>query len=301
MSKPILATKTLARIDAAIQADQGNEYRRILGTLIHTAKDAYEVNNHPFRTHLGASLLGRECARDIWLSWRWAVKPNFIGRMLRLFNRGHLEEPRFVAMLMACGHTVWQYDANGNQFRISFARGHAGGSTDSVIEGIIELPPGTHALGEFKTHNDSSFKKLKKDGVRIAKFEHFVQMCLYMKKLGLAVALYLAVNKDTDELYGEIVYLDSITADQFIDRGERLVVLREPPKKISESAGHFKCGMCDKQQACHYGKGIEINCRTCKYSDPLMDDSGLWYCNLHNCTLDKHQQLIGCTGHERFF
>lgn len=296
-----LATQTIKRIDNSIRADQGNEYRRILGTIIHTASDAYAVEDHPFRSHLGASIIGRECSREIWYSFRWAVRPNFIGRMLRLFNRGHLEEARFVAMLMASGHKVKQYDENGKQFRISFAHGQGGGSTDGLVQGVIELPPDTEALGEFKTHNDKSFTKLEKEGVRDSKFEHYVQTNIYMKKKGLPSALYLAVNKDTDELYGEILTLDTEIAEKFMDRGEQIINAYEPPAKINESNGFWKCTYCDKKEVCKNNAIPEKNCRTCRQSQPLADDTGLWFCHLHKCTLDKNQQLIGCTGHERLF
>ena len=40
--------------------------------------------------------------------------------MLRLFNRGHIEEARFIAMLLTIGMPVYQQDAEGKQFRIHF-------------------------------------------------------------------------------------------------------------------------------------------------------------------------------------
>ena len=45
-----------------------------------------------FRSHLGASVIGNKCKRAIWFNFRWVKKPEFSGRQLRLFNRGHKEE-----------------------------------------------------------------------------------------------------------------------------------------------------------------------------------------------------------------
>ena len=220
MPNVILATHTVAKIDAMVKADQGSAFREWLGKVIGHIGDAYRTGNEGHRSHMGASLIGGECARAVWYNFRWATKSNFEGRLLRLFNRGHLEEARFIAMLLMIGCDIYQQDENGNQFRISHAEGHFGGSGDGVAVGIPDLPPGTAALTEFKTHNDKSFTELKAKGVRDAKFEHYVQMNVYMRKMGLAVALYLAVNKNTDELYGEIIPLDSAVADQFLDRGD---------------------------------------------------------------------------------
>lgn len=58
------------------------------------------------RTHLGASVLGRKCLRQIWYGWRWAHVVQHQGRLLRLFGRGHREEPQFVALLRQRGFVV---------------------------------------------------------------------------------------------------------------------------------------------------------------------------------------------------
>lgn len=292
MGHVILATKTIAKIDGMIKADQGSAYRGWLGKVIGHIGDAYRTGEDGHRSHLGASLIGGECARRIWYNFRWTTKSNFEGRLLRLFNRGHLEEARFIAMLLMIGVQVYQQDANGNQYRISWAEGHAGGSGDGVLIDLPDLEPGTAALGEFKTHNDNSFKELKTKGVRDAKFEHYVQMQTYMRKMGLAVALYLAVNKNTDELYGEIVMLDTATADQFLDRGEKLVWMTQPPAKINESAGFFKCRFCDDRPVCHLKAQPDRNCRTCDHSAPA--PGAKWVCRLHDSELDKETQLKGC-------
>lgn len=309
----MVAHATLDAIDAAISADDGAAFRVNQGKVIPHLGDAFRGEDDVHRSHLGASILGRECPREIWYSFRWvyAAKPE--PRMLRLWNRGHIEEGRFTAMLLTIGCEVWQVDEQGKQFRISWADGHAGGSGDGVARGIPDLPPGTAALTEFKTHNDKSFVKLAGkldewrahrqrrgpftgEGVRASKFEHFVQMQTYMHKMGLAAAIYFAVNKDTDDVYAEVVHLDTIFAEQFIGRGEQLVAMTEPPKRISESPGFWKCRFCDKRPVCHLGAKPELNCRTCRHSEP--GRAGSWHCTLHHAILDKARQAVGCTDHQ---
>lgn len=296
----LLATKTLDAIEAAIHADQGGSFRENLGRVIPHMGDAFRGKDEGFRSHMGASLIGGECARSIWYGFNWAVKPKFKGQLLRLFNRGHLEEARFIACLLTIGVQVFQQDEKGNQFRISECGGHYGGSGDGVAIGIPDVPAGQPCLLEFKTHNDKSFAKLKAEGVRSAKFEHYVQMQQYMRKMGLACALYMAVNKNNDELYGEIVMLDIAVADQFLHRAIMLVPMREAPKRINESPGFYQCKWCDDYKVCHKKEAPERNCRTCAYSFPNTND-GQWYCNKPNlmtpCALPKEKQLVGCDNY----
>ena len=304
-----LATKTLAAINAALEADQGAKFRGILGTVMPLAGDAYSTKEDKFRSHLGASIIGRECAREIWYSFHWATANHFEGRMLRLFNRGHLEEPRFVALLLMIGCEVWQADENGKQFRISGYRGHYGGSLDAVIRGIPDLPD-EPVLGEFKTHGDKSFQKLKDDGVMSAKWEHFVQMQQYMGKNNLRYALYLAVNKNDDEIYAELVAFDQQQYERYAQRAAMIIDTKEAPPKINQSPGWFKCKFCDHRGVCHDDSVLpERNCRTCMWSS--VADNGEWHCGNPDTrseadaqgwedpiAIGKEEQLKGCDRYQ---
>lgn len=117
-----------------------------------------------------------------------------------------------------------------------------------------------------------------------------------MRKMGLAVALYMVVNKNNDELYGEIVHLDTAIADQFLDRGEKLVWMDNAPDRISESPGFWKCRFCDHRPVCHLGAAPDRNCRTCAHSKPV--EGNKWVCTLHNKELTKEEQLKGCNNYE---
>lgn len=299
-----IATKTLEAINDYMIADQGASFRMWLEKVIPHIGDAYRGDKFPFRSHMGASGIGDECPRKIWYNFRWAKKPSFDGRMLRLFNRGHLEEARFIALLLMIGAQVYQQDENGNQFRISDAGGHFGGSGDGIVYGIPDLPPGAPALCEFKTSGENPFKKLVKEGVRNAKFEHFVQMQVYMRKMGIPIALYMAVNKNTDEIHAELVPLDIEVADQFIERGSKIVFYPTSPDRISNSPGWWACRFCDFLDICHKEGEPEKNCRTCSYGVP--EEDGTWKC--HNTNRDniistdaltKEQQYEGCNLWEK--
>lgn len=273
------AYKTMQLFNDCVERDQGSAYRVWLGKVLPHIEDAYRAGDGGFRSHLGISLIGNKCARAIFYGWRWATKPHFNGKTLRLFNRGHLEEGRFVALILASGMQIVQQDNNGGQYRISYLNGHFGSAIDGVIIGCPDMPqPETPILTEMKTHNDASFKKLIKDGVKESKNEHYVQMQQYMLYYGLPAALYLAVNKNTDEIWAELVPFDRENAEMYKDRGFVIALAKIPPRKISESKTAWDCKWCDHRQVCHNGQLPVVNCRTCEHSYP--QDDGTWRCGI---------------------
>lgn len=235
------------------------------------------------RTHLGASVIGEKCLRAVWFGWRWAGVEDLPGRMFRLFSRGHHEEEMFAHLLRLTGATVWTQDAQGKQFRISAFGGHFGGSLDGVAVNLPDVPAdlaGLPALCEFKTHNDKSFKDLKKKQVKDSKPKHYKQAQMYMRKMDLKWCLYCAVNKNDDELYFEVVRLNPNEGDHLLNRAEYVITTREAPPRISETSSWFECRFCKFKEVCHFNKEPLLNCRTCVHSAPLPD--GTWHCALGN-------------------
>jgi hypothetical protein len=296
-NKPVRAFLTLAKIDNALEADQGAAFRKELKKVLPLAEDLYREESDPFRSHLGASVIGKECSRELWYIFHWAHIVKHPGRMLRLFNRGHMEEPRFVALMRMIGCEVWQHATDGSQFKVNNDFGHFGGSIDCVVRGIPDDPT-QPLLSEFKTHSDKSFSKLEKEGLRVSKFTHYVQMQIYMGGLSLKRGLYLAVDKDNDELYAELVDFDEDTYRQYTDRAEKIMLATTPPQKVNESPGWYGCKFCDFRRQCHHGEQLHVNCRTCRYSKP--QTKGAWYCTRHEAILSKSDQFNGCPDHDSY-
>lgn len=291
------AVRTEKAINDALQRDGGALFRRLEGQVLPHIGDAYDGDTFPFRSHMGASLIGGDCPRKIWYSWRWALIEKHEGRLLRLFNRGHLEEGRFIALLLMIGVQVYQQDASGKQYRISDCNGHFGGSGDGVGIGVPDLADGTPCLLEFKTHNDKSFKNLVANGVFEAKFEHYVQMNVYMYKMGLPVALYGAVNKNDDDVYFELVTLNTDIALQFINRADNIINCVNIPSKLNNSPGYYKCKWCSYNKICHLNAPIQKTCRTCEFVVTKPD--GVWYCKKQKLELSKQQQFGACNQYQR--
>lgn len=265
----------------------------------HTTSTAivkwYEKRMQSHRPHMGASIIGHDCERHVWNTFRWAATPKFPGRVLRLFDTGKREEARLVEELRGIGVTVWEKDPETDQqFSVSACNGHFGGSLDGVAQGLPEAPK-TPAVLEFKTHSHKSFTDLIERKVRLSKPQHFDQMTVYMGLMDLDRALYMAVNKDTDDLYTEWVHFDKARFDQLLEKAERLIAATEPPPRISADPAHWQCKYCTFHAVCHGDKAAEANCRTCCHATP--GEQSTWQCEMHSKTLSPAQQRAGCKQH----
>lgn len=276
-----------------------------LHTTVAKIYQAYENDaDDGNRPHLGASLIGRECERQLWFTFRWVDSKKFSGRMLRLFETGDLAEARFVANLRRIGVEVHDKTPDGKQWRVETLGGHFGGSMDGAGRGFPEAPK-TWAVLEFKTHGEKSFKKLVTERVEKAKPEHYAQMQIYMGLTGMDRAMYMAVNKNTDELYTEWVHFDSVAFAKLKARAERIITANEPPLKISNDPSWFVCKMCDFHDHCHGDLAPAVNCRTCAHSTPELDGNARWTCNVPvqpigegaGENIDIQRQRTGCESH----
>ena len=247
-----------------------------------------------FRDHLGASIIGKSCARALWYDFRWVTPSRHSGRLLRLFETGQLEEDRLVRNLRATGATVLEVDPEtGRQFRVEAHGGHFGGSLDAVAIGILEEAKTWHVL-EFKTHGVKSFTELIAKGVVQAKPQHAAQMQIYMHLTGIRRALYVAVCKDTDALHIERIEADSAMAERLLDKARRVIFAQHPPSRISEDPAWFECRFCDHHAVCHEGGGAAVTCRSCLHATPV---DGGWHCARHDRMLTALEQRAACIRH----
>lgn len=250
----------------------------------------HEANTSDWRRpHLGASIIGRKCAREVWYSFHWCKAPSFDGRMLRLFETGQLAEDRIVKELEGIGIEVY-----GQQKVISILP-HFGGSCDGIGKGFPESRA-PHVL-EFKTHNRKSFETLQSKGVQESKPEHYVQMQIYMGGLGLDRAYYIAVNKDTDEIYAERVRFDKELFTGYVGKARMIIdaqTVKDFPK-IADNPARFECRFCNYKNMCHGRDVPEVNCRTCLHSTAAPD--GTWTCARHGGAIPVDFQREACEDH----
>ena len=269
------------------------------GPIVNAIYEQYEKREETekSRTYLGASIIGKECKRALWYDVHWASREKFDGRMLRLFKTGHLAEPRFVADLRAIGAVVYDVDPDsGQQFGFSDHGGHARGHMDGCVKGIPGGGQKWH-VAEYKTHSDKSFKLLKKDGVQKSKPMHYDQMMWYCGKSGMDRALYLAVNKDTDELHAERLEFDRVRFEQIQAKFDSIIFAGEPPPKLRDDPKFYLCNWCSHKEICHGHRVPAVSCRTCVHATPEREGDGRWSCAKHGPEIPVQAQRDACGSH----
>lgn len=270
---------------------------RLVAERITKEIDEYCVKayNDGYRSHLGASLIGRECPRELWYTFRWVGALPKDGRMYRLFNRGHREEERFVEWLRGIGCTIETHNEDGKQFRIVGVSGHFGGSRDAAGSLPANWDISERLLFEFKTSGTGSkFDKLVHNGVAVEKQDHYGQMSVYGRKNNIRFAMYGCINKNDDDLYIEIVKLDWKLAEQLENRAQHIIASPIPPERISESATFWKCKFCDYKPICHDKQKPEKNCRSCRFAKPAIDAA--WHCEQFNAIIPEDFIPQGCAN-----
>lgn len=244
---------------------------------------------------LGASFIGEECMRKVWLDWRGFAREQFDGRMLRLFDTGHQQEERVVADLRRAGFSVWDKDENGKQFEFTDRTGHFITKVDGVIKGVPNHEDEPYTL-EVKTHNKNNFSALSKKGVVEAKPDHHAQMQVSMALNGIDKALYVAVCKDDEQYHVERVNADKKEQKKLLDKIIKLVDARLRPAGISDNAEGYPCKFCAMNAVC-YGREEPLrHCRTCRMCIPVAE--GKWACELNKKTLTLDEQRKGCEHYE---
>ncbi|GGO15982.1 hypothetical protein GCM10007972_24540 [Iodidimonas muriae] len=212
--------------------------------------------SQPPRDYLGASRIGEPCARR--LAFEYTRTPpdqgrEFDGHMLRIFKAGHVFEALSIRWLRAAGFDLRTERKDGGQFGFSAAGGRLRGHIDGVIIGGPDIGVAWPALWEHKALNAKSWTDLVKRGLEVSKPIYFAQVQLYMAYLDVAVTLFTALNKDTQELFHEIAPFDPVKAQALSDKA--VSILRaadagELPPRIAAACDFYLCRLCPFAKRC---------------------------------------------------
>jgi hypothetical protein len=214
----------------------------------------------PRRTYLGASRLGAACERA--LQYEFADAPvdpgrDTEGRMLRVFERGHVIEDCMVTWLRDAGFDLRTRNDAGEQIGFAALDGRLQGHVDGVIVAGPELGFGSSypALWENKCLGAKSWRELEKHRLAVAKPIYAAQVALYQAYLELHEhpALFTAVNADTMEIHAELVPFDPALAQRMSDRAVKVITATDAgellPRAFSDPT-HVECRMCPWQDRC---------------------------------------------------
>ena len=215
-----------------------------------------DFNNQEKRNYLGVSGLGDECARRIQYIYQHAPQ-KITANQIRTFDIGHKLEDLVAEWLIKSRFELKTRNEEGKQFGFSTAEGRIQGHVDGIIvdfsEDLKEIGLRPQALWESKTMNSKNWSEVNKYGVFATKFGYYVQVQLYMAYLDLEQCLFTALNKDSSELYFEIISFDSETAQKYSDRAVNILKACENNEllpRIAVDSAFFKCKMCPFYEIC---------------------------------------------------
>lgn len=208
------------------------------------------------RDYLGASRIGEPCARKLVFEYTHTpVDPNkvFDGGILRVFAAGHQFEVLAIRWLRDAGFDLRTAQTDEQQFGFETASGRIRGHIDGVIVGGPDVGISWPALWEHKALKASSWNDTVKHGVRISKPVYYGQVQIYMAYMDLGVALFTAMNKDTQDLYHEVVAFNPVEAQALSDKAVdvlRAADIGDLPPRISTQSDFYLCRWCVYAQRC---------------------------------------------------
>jgi hypothetical protein len=216
-----------------------------------------ENATRPQRDYLGGSRLGDICSRRLQYEYLKAPRDpdgGFSGKSLRIFALGHVLEDLAIEWLRKAGFDLRTRNRHGEQFGFTVAGGRVQGHADGAI---VAGPDGfaAPALWECKSANAKNWREIAKHGVAKAKPVYAAQIALYQAYLGLTEtpALFTAINKDTCEIWHELVPFDAALAQSCSDKA--VTILRacdagELLPRHTSDPEHFECRFCAWKARC---------------------------------------------------
>ena len=239
-------------LDAALQAERSQQARR---------------------RYLGASRLGLPCERA--LQYEYVDAPvddgaELPGRTLRIFEVGHVMEDLAIRWLRLAGFDLYTRKQDGEQFGFSVAGGRIQGHIDGVIAGApADLDLSFPMLWECKTMNDKHWRDTTKKGVTVTKPIYAAQMAIYQAYMepsipGIASqpALFTAINKDTQELWLELVPFDAALAQRMSDRAVKVIQATEAGEllpRVASEPSFYECKYCAWARRCWSEQGVNAS------------------------------------------
>ncbi len=234
-----------------------------LNLLIDAAiSDLHE--KQPCRDYLGASRLGLSCSRALQYEYMGITQDENMklnGKTLRNFQIGHLFEELMAKWLIDAGLTLETTDTSGKQFGFKVAGGKIAGHIDGIIRAAPkELDISCPALWEAKSMNNKSWKETVKNGLSLAKPLYAAQIALYQAYMerdipGISVnpCLFTAINKDTAEIYYELIIFDQELAQRASDKAVNIIKATKAGELLPRAFSNkdfYECKMCSYQNSC---------------------------------------------------
>ncbi len=238
-----------------------------INLLIDKALTAEHSNQTP-RDYLGASRLGVSCNRALQFEYTDTPKDedqNFTGRTLKIFQAGHVFEELMIKWLKHAGIDLITHKQNAKGEQAQFGFVAADGKIKGHIDGVIISAPedlgfNFPMLFECKSLNNKSWNDIVKKGLAVSKPIYAAQIAIYQAYMESEIegisknpALFAAINKDTTEVYFELIPFDQELAQKMSDKAVMILCATEAHEllpRISNDSSYFECKFCPWQERC---------------------------------------------------
>ena len=214
-------------------------------------------NKKPKRTYLGGSSLGESCSRKIqyrYMGYESDEGRDFSANTLRIFQFGHEIEDSVAQWLKNANFDLRTEDKKGEQFGFSIADGEIKGHIDGVIcGGSVDM--GYPCLWENKSANDKKFREFMMKGVARTNPVYAAQIALYQAYMNLTEhpCLFTVLNKNTSQIYYELVPFDKVLAQEISDKAGNILEATKANEilpRVAFSRDFFDCKWCEFQDRC---------------------------------------------------
>jgi hypothetical protein len=207
------------------------------------------------RSYIGASIIGNPCDRAIYYSYKGA-KCSIEEKTRLTFKIGKAIEELVIDSLEFYADDL---SLNGiethDNTKIEVI--HMGQMVDKEVpelqgtpDAVIKINDELYVL-EIKTANNTSFSKLLKERYRRWREQYYAQIQVYMGLCDIKKAIALVINKDTSEVYEEVIEFDEIEFECMRSKSEHVMKMTEPPKRLNDNPLFFVCKMCQFNKVCH--------------------------------------------------
>lgn len=220
----------------------------------------------PSRRYLGASAVGHECLRATQLDYIQAndlphapkAESNFTALSYRIFQMGHMLEEAAAGWWKGAGFHLRTHGKDGEQIGFETAGGRFSGHCDGVLVDGPDVGLAFPALWEHKGLGNRSWQDVVKRGLNASKPIYAAQVAIYQAYLGLQnPAVFHATNRDTGEIYLELVPFNGALAQRMSDRAVQIIQASEAGELLpgcSASSDHYLCRMCRWRGFCWPGQ-----------------------------------------------
>ena len=198
------------------------------------------------RRRLGPSSIGEGCERKLWKKL-YDLSSGLFTFLTYLqhdiFERGQWEEGRVCKHLKRCGWKVERRSVKVKAEGILFR-----GEMDGIVRDLLT---GERYVLEVKTMKQEHFRVLERKGCQQAKFVYWCQCQCYMGMSGIHQALFVVRNKNTEELYQEIIPFDANLYELLLQKFTRITQAEGAPLGYTAlKKPHFECSWCAHKESC---------------------------------------------------